>query len=789
MNNRLLSLLSASFVATAPMVPLHAESPSTIATYDRMLIENIEVTGEHLPASYSFDSKTVLSKLKTKIGDPFSQTTFDDDLKTLSEEYDRVEPLLEVHNGRLHISLKVWLKPTIRSIQWEGNSHVKTKTLQKELDIKSNTIFDRQAFNKAFNKVKDYYVKKGYFESLLEYQAIPDIKTNEVDIIIRIKEGRSGKIENIRFHGFTKEEQSQLLDMIYTKKYNLLLSWVTGSGIYQENALEQDQITIVNYLQNKGYADAKVKISVTESASEGKIVIEIDADRGNLYHFGKIAFNGNAIFSDEEIEAQFLARPGDIYSPEKLRLTAQNIKDLCGRKGYIETNVQYETKLKPNEDIYNVEFWISEGQQYKIGLVHVLGNTQTQAHVILRESLLIPGEIFDTAKLKITEQRLESIGYFKTVNVYAVRTQDDVLLGENYRDVYIEVDETTTGNISLFFGFSSADEQFGGLDLAESNFNIAGVPRVFKDGLSALRGGGEFVRARVSFGAKQKSYTLSWMTPYFRDSLWRVGIDSTYSRSDLQSKDYHTNNLGSSIYASYPLNSYWTLGTKYRIKQTNSHVDSKASSQERNQVDQGGLVSGISSSITFDSTDSAIRPRRGFRSFIEGEFVGVGGDVSFLRFGYINSYYTPIWRKGTMKYRFDVRFIDPILKTPNPRDIYIGERFFLGGENSVRGYKAFSLGPLFKKTKDPEGGISSTLLSMEYLQEVIKMLDVFVFADAGAISMHRFQIPLLRFSYGFGARVDLLNRIPIVLGMGFPVNPADRKHQVDKFFFSMGGQF
>ncbi len=788
MNKRLLSLLSISLVTTAPTLPLFAENSPIVASYDKMLVENIEVSAEHLPANASFDSKIVLNKLKTKSGDPFSQSAFDEDLKTLSEEYDRVEPSLEVHNGRLHISLKVWIKPTIRSITWEGNAHIKTKTLQKELEIKPNSIFDRQSFNKAFNKVKDYYIKKGYFESLLEYQTIPDLKTNEVDLIIRVKEGRSGKIENIQFQGFNKEEQSQLLDMIYTKKYNLLLSWVTGSGIYQENALEQDQITIVNFLQNKGYADAKVKISVIESPKEGKIIIEIQADRGNLYHFGKIAFNGNTIFSDEDVEGQFLARPGDTYSPEKLRLTAQNIKDLCGRKGYIEANVQYETKLVSNEDVYNVEFWISEGEQYKIGMVHVLGNTQTQAHVILRESLLVPGEIFDTAKLKVTEQKLESIGYFKTVNVYAVRTQDDVLLGENYRDVYIEVDETTTGNISLFFGFSSADEAFGGLDLAESNFNIAGVPRVFKEGLSALRGGGEFVRARASFGAKQNSYTLSWMTPYFRDSLWRLGIDSTYSRSDLQSKDYHINTLGTSIYTSYPLNAYWTFGTKYRIKQANNHASGDPGAQERKQVGESGLISGISSSISFDSTDSAIRPRRGFRSFIEGEFVGVGGDLSFLRFGYINSWYTPIWRRGTMKYRFDLRFIDPILKTPNATDIYISERFFLGGENTVRGYKAFSLGPLFNKTNDPMGGISSTLLSMEYLQEVIKMLDVFVFADAGSVSMHRFKIPLLRFSYGFGARVDLLNRIPIVLGMGFPVNAA-HKEQVDRFFFSMGGQF
>ena len=54
--------------------------------------------------------------------------------------------------------------------------------------------------------------------------------------------------------------------------------------------------------------------------------------------------------------------------------------------------------------------------------------------------------------------------------------------------------------------------------------------------------------------------------------------------------------------------------------------------------------------------------------------------------------------------------------------------------------------------------------------------------------MQRFQIDTLRLSYGFGARVEMLNRVPIVLGMGFPVNPSG-KSEVRKFFFSMGGQF
>lgn len=790
MNKRFILLSSLVLFTAIPNTHSYALYPSQSEAYENTRVGKIEIIPQNLPPNSSFEQKTILNKLKTQVGDPFSQSTFDEDLKILSGDYDRVEPSIETHNSQLYITLKIWPRPSVRTIQWTGNEHIKTKTLQKELGIKPGSTFNRQEFNKSFNKLKEYYIKKGYFESQLQYRISSDEKTNEVDISIQVKEGRSGKIANIAFNGFTKSERSELLNMIYTKQYNLFTSWLTGTGSYNEEALEQDQLSIINFLQNKGYADAKVSIRIKEAPGDGKIIIDITADRGPVYHFGKITFNGNTLYTDEEIDKMFLIRPEEVYSPEKLRQSAQNIKDLYGRKGYIEANVQYETKLVADKPVYNVEYQIEEGQEYKIGLIHVLGNSQTQSNVILRESLLVPGEKFDSARLKATEQRLQNIGYFKSVNVYAVRTQDDMLLGENYRDVYIEVEETTTGNISLFFGFSSADSLFGGLDLSETNFNYAGIGKMFTKGLSAVRGGGEYVHARLNVGAKQKTYTVSWLTPYFRDTLWRIGFDLSQSTSNLQSNDYKTIVYGGGLNASYPIAPFITYGTKYRIK--NTTVDThNIPKNEISTYKKEGVLSAVSTNLAYDSTDSALKPHRGYRSTLLAEMAGLFGNITFLRYGYLNSYYSSLWRKGTMKYRFDFQFIQPFWKASGFKSIPLSERFFMGGENTVRGYKPFDLGPHEiddNGNEVPTGGITSGLLSLEYNQEVFRLMDVFVFADAGSISNKEFHFSKYRMSYGIGTRLELLNRVPIVLGIGFPVNP-DGKSQIQRFYFSMGGQF
>jgi outer membrane protein insertion porin family len=790
MNSRIFHAFSLiAFTCSIPTLSLDASSPSY--AYEERKVAKIDVIVENLGARESFNPQIVINRLKTKVGARFSQFTFDSDLKMLSEQYDRVEPEVEIQGGDIVITLRLWERPIIHQIIWQGNTLIKTKTLESELGIKPHTTFYRQEFNKSFNKVKEYYIKQGYFESQLSYsiQRIPH--TNQVDIIIDITEGRSGKIGHLILTGFTKTERQDIYSMIQTKKYNFFTSWLTGTGKLNEDAVEQDRLIILDYLQNRGYPDAKVSIEVREMPKTlGKVEVEILADRGELYHFGTIRFTGNTLFSNDVVDKAFTARPGQIYSLEKLRHSVENIKELYGRKGYIDTIVRFDTTPEPNKHIYNVVFHIEESPQYKIGIIRIFGNVRTKDNVILRESLLIPGETFDLAKLKTTQRRLEAIGYFKSVNVYAVKTSEDESLGDNYRDVYIEVDETQTGTASVFLSFSSADKLFGGLDYSETNFNIKGIPAVFKEGYSAVRGAGEYANAKISLGERISNFTFSWVDPYLNDTPWRLATDISLTRNNLPSESYSMYTYGFTVAASYPLTSFWTFGMKYKFHDdqatTRKHSKNKRQDPEQQAAHQTGVVSSFGPFITFDSTDSARKPHNGLRSMLEAEFAGLGGPFTFFRFGFFNSYYTQLWSKGVMKYRGDFRFIEPVWKTPSPKDIPLNERFFIGGLNSVRGYRDFDLGGHFSDGS-PTGGTSATIFSIEYQQEVIPIADLFVFFDAGSIALKRFYFANFRFSSGLGTRLQI-NRIPVILGYGIPINRS-RHAKTRHVFFSMGGQF
>lgn len=758
--------------------------------YENQVIERIDIV-VHTQGGTICDSHAILSRLSTRQNGVFSQLEFDNDLKVLSQDFDRVDPVVESINQKVYITLNIWPKPTIRCIHWHGNDRVSTRRLQRELAIGHLSIYERQAFNEAFHKLKAYYIRKGFFEAQVEYDvvAIPD--TNEVDINIHIVEGRSGRIEDIAFVNFTDWEQREVLQEMMTKKYNMFTSWFTNEGTYNEEGMRQDELIIINYLQNQGYADAQVHIEVHESVKPNRIIVTITADKGEQYLFGSLSFEGNTIVCDEEIDRLFLARPGCPFSLETIRNTIERITDAYGRLGYIDAVVDFEQVLVEGAPYYDVHFTIQEGQQFRVGLIKVFGNLCTKTSVILHETLLVPGEIFNIIKLKKTELRLKNIGYFKNVNVYSVKGSDTCLSDENYRDVYIEVEETTTGDFGAFLGYSNVEELFGGIHITERNFNSEGFCYLWQDGLKALRGGGEYAHFTAQIGQKSRSYVLSWTKPHYMDTKWTVGFDINKSSTRYISNDYDLESFGFHLRAQYNVNQFVRAGVYYRLK--NSHVDLKEDESDVTnalvrEAHIRGIISAAGGFLDYNSTNHPVKPTEGLHSRLQLEYAGLGGDHTFLSLSYLNTYYFPVGSRSVIKYRGDFRFIQPTGHT-RYQTIPLDERLFLGGEYTIRGFRPYRVGPLYHDSHIPRGGLSLQFYSVELTRRIMCNVEVFAFMDAGHLSRNTWEFGRMSVAVGYGTRFKVIPSIPeITLGVGYPLNARNRG-EVKRFFISLGGNF
>lgn len=750
---------------------------------------NITVEGENSLNQHSQPN------LRTKSGALFSQIDFDQDLRTLAKEYDNVDPKVEFSQGKAYISLHLIAKPYIHKIAVIGNKAIPEHKILKTLQIYQNDLFEREKFLKGFDDLRTYYLKRGYFESNLNYELDHNQEQGRINITIRIQEGPCGKIKQLKIEGLSRGEKADVQEFVQTKQYSLATSWFTGAGLYHPNIVEQDSLSITNYLHNQGYADAIVTPKYTLDA-RNNILLTLYVDKGPKYTLGHVHIEGLDVLPRRLIERQICVSPDEIYCPENIWNGAQKIKQMYAKYGYINTNVDVVFAPHSDRSVYDITYHISEGSPYKVGLIKITGNTHTDPNVILHETSLFPGDTFNRLKLEDTEQRLRNTGYFQSVSVYTVRSQlDPMNSSEQYRDIFIDVKETTTGNLGLFLGFSSLDNLFGGVELSESNFDLFGIRNIFDKGFRCLRGGGEYLFLKANFGDKVTDYTLKWTRPHFLNTPWILGVELDKSINRALSKDYAVQTYGGNVSTTYILNKNLKYGLYYRGSQTSLHEKRKFLLGP-NIDSNKGFVSALGVNLNYDSVDNPRNPTTGIRGATNFEVSGLGGKYHFTKLTLNSSIYRKLTRKGVLKIKGEAQFIKPFGDT-TADGIPVSERFFLGGETSVRGYKSFIIGPKYSPT-EPKGGLSSLLLSEEFQYPLVQQpnISAFVFLDSGFIGLQEYTIRLkdLCSSAGFGLRFDVMNNVPVMLGFGWPFRPTEvfNSEKIDvsqRFFFALGGMF
>lgn len=756
-----------------------------VESYEHKPISSIEI---NFSKGNEAQAESLKQRLKVKEGALFSQTEFDEDLKMLSQEYERVDPKVSVDDGKLQLTLTLIPKPVIHEIHWNGNRSLKTEKLQKELDIAPGSVFDREAFLKAFHKVKEYVIKKGYFEAELDFSTKIDKEAGTVDIDIDVKEGRAGHIDSFVFKGFTKAEEAALREELLTKEYSWLTSWATGEGTLRTELWQHDEMTITNYLRNQGFADATVDTKIEETKDKSYIVITITAKKGEPYHVGEVSVAGESLFPKEELLKIAAIKTGDLYSPEKINEALKAIAELYGKKGYADIQATPELDLVDGR-IYNIRIDIVEGKPFRVGLIKVFGNTRTKSSVILHESLLVPGELFNSSLLSKTEERLKNTNYFTHVNVYAVKSKQAIQTDSPFRDVHIEVEENpTTAHFRTSLAFSTTERFLFMVGLNENNFNSAGIPQIFTKGIKAIRGGGEFVGAEASFGTRQTNYTLSWSKPYFMDTKWTVGFDVMKKKSTYNWDDYTQRSNTLRLFGHYQMNAFLGIEPYYRLNHSFislKHMKHDAHNHQlRRESKNGGLISAFGLSFVYDSRNHPMFPTKGLRSSLGGELAGFGGDHNFAKLHYLNTLFYSPYKGGLFTLKGNLQFIQTYGGT-KPHDMPLAERLYTGGENSIRGFVFNSVGPRFHDHhKTVRGGMSEVLLSSEFSQFLHKRVDGFVFFDAGNVYFKQFYLGKLRASYGYGVKLKILpSSAPIVLGIGYPINPA-HPSDVKRFFLT-----
>ncbi len=147
-------------------------------------------------------------------------------------------------------------------------------------------------------------------------------------------------------------------------------------------------------------------------------------------------------------------------------------------------------------------------------------------------------------------------------------------------------------------------------------------------------------------------------------------------------------------------------------------------------IEQKGrrITSLVSASVSRDSRDNFQAPSRGGQTILSLEVAGLGGDTRFVKAIGSTTYFKTIWFGHIISGRAELGHILGWGGVQVP----IFERFYLGGPNSLRGWKFRQVSPV-DDTGFAIGGTTEVLGNVEYLVPLPFGLRIAGFFDAGNV--------------------------------------------------------
>ncbi len=687
------------------------------------VLEKIEIIGNE-----RVTRETILYYLSSKEGDYFNEELLRRDFRVLWSTGFFSNIKIEKEEGTKGKIVRIIVEenPVIKDIIYKTGKKLKEDDIVNKLKEKDEYILPYSYYNhykvKRIEKtIKELLLEKGLQSGEVKVE-IDKKGKNELDVIFDIHEGPKIKVGEVIFEGKPKLLQSTLRGAMKENKKHGIISWVMGKDAFKQNMLEEDLASIKKRLQEHGYMEAIVGEPRIEDITKRSIFLKkqkmkrivIPVDAGYRYVVGDVKIEGSKIISTKYLRKLIRYREGDIYSTKIREKSIEEIGELYRNAGYLYAQIIPVENLDPKRKRVNITFQIYEGEVAYLHRLRIKGNTYTKDKVIRREILLREGDRFSLALFRDSILRMRQLGLVELEEgmepEIKPRPEDPTQI-----DVTLRVRELQRNNIQFTAGYSGYEGTFVALSYSTVNF----------------LGAGENLQLMVQHGKRIKNYMFGFSEPHFLDYPVTLGFN-IYNRHTIYPWLYDRKGKGIDFVIGARIKGYWRTNITYTYEYVN--IDVPGESDESYDPSYYSMwlgnynVSSILPVIYRSTVDSPLTPSRGTMYLASCKFAGsfLGGDINMIKPRFEWSFFHPLIRNHVIGLHLEYQFI----KTSGDSRIPIWEKFYLGGERSIRGYEIYSIGPR-SPTGSNMGGTKSLVLNAEYIIPVGGPLYLILFYDIG----------------------------------------------------------
>ena len=681
---------------------------------------------------------TLKALIFTKKSDPLDEDALHRDFMALWNTGRFDDILLEKEKGKSGWILRFNLteRRVVRSIKYDGNKSITVSEIldrfkERHVGLSVEQQYEQSRVARATQVLKEFLSEKGRQFASVTPQ-IRQIPPSSVEVTFKINEGikvKVGKIDIIGNHVFGN--RAILRAMKNSKPvgipHSIFLENLFAST-YDSSKFDEDMERVRQFYMSHGYFKMAVidhKAEIHDAGGEGMHIplfypnkpgkradLKVTLEEGRQYHLGKINFVGVKLFRTPEtlMRPIFGMAEGDVFSTEKLQKGFKNLQKLYGEFGFIDAVPEPDFDPQDADGKMNLTINVDEGKQFFVRRIDFSGNTTTRDKVIRREIMLDEGDMYNTRLWEMSVLRLNQLGYFEVLKAEeaAAITRDTK---NNTVDITLKVKERGKNSISLNGGVSAIAGTFIGMGYATNNF----------------LGMGETLSLNTQLGTMTRSATFGFTEPYLFDLplnlgftiyMQRFNFDQARQASLLSGTDlislynslgtqnllnYVTNGYGGTVFVSYPLRrSFARVGLTYGIDRSSIKPLTTAATTYFSYSDfqnlsgpnqlKGIITSKITPSYTYNTIDHPITPSHGQSFFASFGFAGgpMGGNVSTLEPTLTYTRFMKGWKPGHV---IGFRILGRMEAGYGGRSAPPFSRIFMGGENDVRGFEDWSVGP------------------------------------------------------------------------------------------------
>lgn len=707
-------------------------------------------------------------------------TAFADGLHARDYLEARADSLVEESNSGATVDLTITLiRGPFVSVKYAGDP-LPQKQLADLVPVVREGSVDEDLLEDSQQRIIDFLRAQGYRDARADFAKVPD--GDRLLIVFTVRRGPLYRVANVMFEGSGLVPQTELRP---------LLRIAAGQPFVQVR-LDADVAALTAEYRRRGFGDAACNpaiepVSGARTTGEAPITVLLKITEGPRTLVTEVDVAGNNVFTSPDLKAGLGTRPeAPLYGPtvaaDHDRVLVQYL-NLGYRLARVDSTITYSG----DRTGARVRFAIREGPQILVDHILVVGNNHIGDATIRRELVLESGKPLGIEAINESQRRLAALGLFRRVTISELQHGAD-----NLRDVLVTVEESPSKSLGYGGGveFQKVETaefaprgfiEFGRRNLWGKNRSINLFSRV------SLRRRTETVYSPETGAASDVTqHSLEYRVlgtyrePKFMGRTADLQMTVGFEQGSRTSFSFRHRAARAAL--SQRFGPVWSVVGQYSIQYNNIFED-RINPVDRPLIDRlfpQVRIGSIAVSTARNTRDDVFDPGRGSLISLSGEAAlrALGSEVGFAK-TFLQGF---IYRKMPTARRLvlaggarlglgtgfprDVPLTDsngdPILGpdgqplTTRVRDLVASERFFAGGDTTVRGFQLDRLGrpETFDRDGTPIGGHAEIILNGEARLSLLKDVGVVGFLDVGNVFqfVNDFALHDLRAGAGFGIR-------------------------------------